>query len=41
VYEPEMRQAIDAVVDVAARLSSAAGGEPDQFEPLQARTGTA
>jgi aspartate aminotransferase-like enzyme len=41
VHEPEMRQAVAAVVDVAARLSSAGGAEPDLLQPLQARTGTA
>src|SRR5215208_3272741 len=35
VHEPEMRQAIEAVVDVADRLSSAAG-ELEQLEPVQA-----
>jgi aspartate aminotransferase-like enzyme len=41
VHEPEMRQAIDAVVAVAARLSSACDGGSDQLEPLRARTVTA
>ena len=35
VHEPEMRQAIEAVVDVADRLSSAAS-ELEQLEPVQA-----
>ena len=37
VHEPEMRQAIDAIADACARLSSAAAGEPEQLEPLPAR----
>jgi len=40
VHEPEMRQAIDAIADASARLSSAAG-EPIKLEPLPVRTATA
>jgi aspartate aminotransferase-like enzyme len=40
VHEPDMRQAVDAIVDACARLSSAAGG-PGKLNPLAARTATA
>jgi aspartate aminotransferase-like enzyme len=40
VHEPEMRQAIDAVVEACARLSSAAG-EPGRLNPLPVGTATA
>ena len=40
VHEPEMRQAIDAIVDASARLS-AATGEPGTIDPLSVRAATA
>jgi aspartate aminotransferase-like enzyme len=40
VYEPEMRQAIDAIAEASARLSSIAG-EPKTVEPLPVRTASA
>jgi len=40
-HEPEMRQAIDAIADACARLSSAAAGGPDEPQPLRARTAMA
>ena len=40
VHEPEMRQAIDAIVDASARLS-AATGEPGKIDPLSVRAATA
>jgi aspartate aminotransferase-like enzyme len=40
VHEPEMRQAIDAIVDACARLS-AAGRESANLDPLAAQTVTA
>ena len=41
VHEPEMRQAIDAIVDACVRLSSAAAVNRESLKPLQARTATA
>jgi aspartate aminotransferase-like enzyme len=40
VHEPEMRQAIEAIADASARLSSA-GGEPGKSEPVPVRIATA
>ena len=40
VHQPEMRQAIDAIVDASARLS-AATGEPGKIDPLSVRAATA
>jgi aspartate aminotransferase-like enzyme len=40
VHQPEMRQAIDAIVDATARLSAATGG-PGKLDPLSVRAATA
>ena len=40
-HEPEIRQAIDAIGDVAARLSLSAAGEAEKVEPRPASTVTA
>ena len=40
-HEPEMRQAIDAIADASARLSSAAAGDLEKVEPLPKGTVTA
>jgi hypothetical protein len=40
VHEPEMRQAIDAIVDACARLSPARR-ESTSLDPLTAETATA
>jgi alanine-glyoxylate transaminase/serine-glyoxylate transaminase/serine-pyruvate transaminase len=40
-HEPEMRQAIDAIADACARLSSAAARESEKIDPLPTRTFTA
>jgi aspartate aminotransferase-like enzyme len=40
VHEPEIRQAVDAIADASARLSSIAG-EPKTVEPLRVRAASA